>query len=378
MAYILAIGATLQLRSPATHRAGKASPETDKKELWESINPLDAAARPKPGRRASLDDGTLADELAIGIDGPLRELAGGPVADRDSGPALSPAALRELVRACRPRQWVKNVLVIAAPGAAGALGHPEVAGKIILAFVCFCALSSATYLFNDIHDRAEDRENPLRRERPIASGALAIPVAVAGAIALIAFGLGVALFVRPWLAAVAGSYVLLTGSYTLWWRHVAVADIAAISGGFVLRALAGGVATSVPVSRWFLLVTSFGALFLVTGKRYAELRQVDDTRRVRAALRQYSERYLLFVIGLSASVATTAYCLWAFQRSHQAKLSWYELTVIPFVLWLMRYGLLIDRGEGQAPEELILRDRFLLSMGAAWTVIFVVGVYVVA
>ncbi len=269
------------------------------------------------------------------------------------------------------------MLVVAAPGAGGALGRPEIAGKIMLAFICFCALSSATYLLNDIHDRLEDAENPARRHRPIASGELPVGAAIAAAIALVAAGLAIAMFVRPWLAVVALAYLLLTGSYTLWWRSVAVADIAAISGGFILRALAGGVATSVTVSRWFLLVTSFGALFLVAGKRYAELRQADDKRRMRAALRQYSERYLLFVTALSASVATTAYCLWAFQRSHQAKLSWYELTVIPFVLWLMRYGLLIDQGEGQAPEELITRDRFLLGMGAAWLVIFVVGVYVV-
>ncbi len=240
---------------------------------------------------------------------------------------------------------------MAAPGAAGALGRPEIAGKIILAFVCFCALSSATYLLNDIRDRHEDRENPRRRGRPIASGELSVGLAVAGAIGLIAFGLAIALYVRPLLAVVGGSYLLLTGSYTLWWRSVAVADIAAIAGGFVLRALAGGVATSVSLSRWFMLVTTFGALFMVTGKRYAELRQADGSKPVRAALREYSERYLLFVIGLSASVATTAYCLWAFQRSHSAKLSWYELTVIPFVLWLMRYALLIDRGEGHSPKS---------------------------
>jgi len=373
--YILAAGATLQ---PQHRLRGQPSPEIDHKELWEAINPLDAAAHPKLGRRASLDEGALEGELEIGIEGPLQALADGGRGPGAERPAFSPATLRALVRACRPRQWLKNVLVVAAPGAAGALGRPEITGKIVVAFACFCALASATYLLNDIHDRQEDRENPLRQGRPIASGELPVALAVAAAIVLVTLGLGIALLLRPWLAVVGGSYVLLTGSYTLWWRSVAVADIAAISGGFVLRALAGGVATSVPVSRWFLLVTSFGALFLVTGKRYAELRQADGTRRMRASLRQYSERYLLFVVGLSASVATASYCLWAFQRSHQAKLSWYELTVIPFVLWLMRYALLIDQGEGQAPEELILRDRFLLSMSAAWLVIFVVGVYVVA
>jgi len=376
LAYILASGATSELQLPPCKQP---LPEIDDEELWKAINPLDAAARPKPERRAALDDGTLEADLTVGIDGPLGELADGSSRPSGARPRRAFATLAALVVACRPRQWVKNVLVVAAPGAAGALGKPEIAGKIVLAFVCFCALSSATYLLNDIHDRQEDRLNPRRRNRPIASGKLPVPVAVAAAIGLALFGLGIGLAVRPWLAAVGAAYLLLTCSYTLWWRSVAVADIAAIAGGFVLRALAGGAATAVPVSRWFLMVTSFGALFLVTGKRYAELRQNEGaSQRKRASLEQYSERYLMFVIGLSASVATAAYCLWAFQRSHSAKISWYELTVIPFVLWLMRYALLVDRGEGHAPEELIMRDGFLLTMGAAWLAIFVVGVYIVA
>ena len=131
-------------------------------------------------------------------------------------------------------------------------------------------------------------------------------------------------------------------------------------------------------------MASFGALFLVAGKRYSELRasSADGTREpllksARASLEEYSERYLRFVVGLAATVTTTAYCLWAFQRSHQARLSWYELTVIPFVLWLLRYALLIDRGRGESPEELVLGDRFLLIMSAAWAALFVAGVYVV-
>ncbi len=281
------------------------------------------------------------------------------------------------MRACRPRQWIKNLLVLAAPAAAGILLRPEVAGKLLLTFVSFCALSSSTYLLNDVRDREEDRRHPRRRTRPIASGELPVGVAVAAAVALATGGLAIALLVRPWLAGVGLAYLLLTGGYTLWWRSVAVADIAAVAGGFVLRALAGGVATSVTVSRWFLLVTSFGALFLVAGKRYAELRDGERGETVRASLRVYSERYLRFVIGLAATVTTTAYCLWAFQRSHHAHLSWYELTVVPFVLWLLRYALLLDRGDGYAPEELVLGDGFLLSMSAAWAAVFVCGVYVV-
>ncbi len=290
--------------------------------------------------------------------------------------AVDPRRLGALIRACRPRQWVKNVLVVAAPGAAGILTHPDVAGKVLLAFACFCMLASSTYLLNDVHDLAEDRHNPRRRERPIASGELSVRAAVAAALAFAIGGLALAAAVRPALAGVGAGYLALTASYTLWWRSVAVADIAAVAGGFVLRALAGGVATSVPVSRWFMLVTSFGALFLVAGKRYAELTGGEPAGIVRVSLRTYSVQYLRFVLGLAATVTTTGYCLWAFQRAHSAKLSWYELTVAPFVLWLLRYALLIDGGEGQAPEELVLHDGFLLSMAGAWLAVFVCGVYV--
>ncbi|MGO9489261.1 MAG: decaprenyl-phosphate phosphoribosyltransferase [Solirubrobacteraceae bacterium] len=301
----------------------------------------------------------------------------GKLASATRRPARGRLPLRALVRACRPRQWTKNLLVLAAPGAAGILFSPEVPGKLALTFVSFCALSSSTYLFNDLHDRSEDRAHPRRRNRPLASGEISPRLAAVTALALAAGGLGLAAAVRPWLAVVGAAYLLLTGSYTIWWRSVAVADLAAIAGGFVLRAIAGGVATEVTVSRWFLLVTSFGALFLVAGKRYAELRGGGNAGVTRAALDEYSERYLRFVIGLAATVSTTAYCLWAFQHSHQPRLSWYELTVIPFVLWLLRYGLLIDRGEGEAPEDTVLGDRFLLTMSAAWAALFVSGVYVV-
>ncbi len=320
----------------------------------------------------SADVGTPADQPLPTTAPVTRPLGSDPLPGR-SGLRATGAAL---VRACRPRQWVKNLLVLAAPGAAGILTKPDVPGRLAVTFAAFCALSSATYLLNDVHDRHEDRAHPRRRRRPIASGALSPRLAVAAAIALLAIGLGVAAVVRPWLAVVGLAYVLLTGSYTLWWRSVAVADIACVAGGFVLRALAGGVATDITVSRWFLLVTSFGALFLVSGKRYAELRGAAAGSR-RASLEQYSERYLRFVAGLAATVATTAYCLWAFQRSHQAHISWYELTVIPFVLWLLRYALLVEQGDGEAPEELVFADRFLLTMSAAWVALFAAGAYVV-
>jgi decaprenyl-phosphate phosphoribosyltransferase len=178
--------------------------------------------------------------------------------------------VQALLGVCRPRQWGKNLLVLAAPGAAGVLFDPEIPGRVALAFVAFCLLSSCTYLLNDVHDRAEDGRHPEKRKRAIAAGDVSVALATRTALLLAACGLGIAAAVSPALAGMGAGYLLLSGSYTLWWRGLAVADIAAVAGGFVLRAIAG-VAAGVPVSRWFVIVTTFGALFLVAGKRYAEL-----------------------------------------------------------------------------------------------------------
>jgi decaprenyl-phosphate phosphoribosyltransferase len=320
-------------------------------------------------------------------------------------PASGLATAKAVLEACRPRQWSKNLLVLAAPGAAGVLLHPEVPGRVAAAFISFCLLASSTYLLNDVHDRHEDAGSPAKRARPIASGRLAVRTAVPAAVVLAAAGLAIAALVTPALAGVGAAYLLLTGSYTLWWREVPVADIAAVAGGFVLRAVAGGVATDVAVSRWFLIVTSFGALFLVSAKRYAEL--VGSERGAttalelvrqgpavgqpgaagvattpvaspagRSALTEYSAPYLRFVMILAAAVAVGAYCLWAFQRRVHGLSVWYDLTILPFVLWLLRYALLVDQGSGQAPEELVTHDTFLLAMAAAWAVAFAGGLYV--
>jgi len=173
---------------------------------------------------------------------------------------------------------------------------------------------------------------------------------------------------------IGAGYLALTACYTLWWRSVAVADIAAVAGGFVLRALAGGVATSVPVSRWFMLVTSFGALFLVAGKRYAELSESSTLAARRSTLRSYSIGSLRALLAVSATLAGAAYAMWAFTRPEHGV--WYELSMVSFVLWLARYAVLLGRGAGQAPEELILRDRVLLALSVAWALLFLCGVYV--
>jgi decaprenyl-phosphate phosphoribosyltransferase len=279
-----------------------------------------------------------------------------------------------LLRACRPRQWSKNLLVLAAPAAAGVIDRPEVAAQAAGAFVVLCLLSSATYLLNDVRDREQDRMHPRKRTRPVAAGELSAPAAMVTAAAMALLGLGLAVAITPALAGVGAGYLALTASYSLWWRRVVVIDILAIAAGFVLRAIAGGVATDIYLSRWFVIVTGGCAIFLVAAKRYAELREHTSTPIRRATLRRYSPQNLRLTLAAAASVAGVAYISWAFTRP--AHLLWYGLSIAPFLLWLARYSSLIGAGGGQAPEELILRDRALLALSILWGVLFLGGVYV--
>src|SRR4051794_18763381 len=175
---------------------------------------------------------------------------------------------RGIVRALRPKQWLKNVLVLAAPGAAGVLGQGDVLANVALAFVAFCAASSGTYLLNDVRDVEADRLHPRKRARPIAAGTVPGWLAVALAVVLLVAGLVVAASVGVKLLVVLAAYIALTSSYTLWLKHIEVVDIVAIASGFILRAVAGGAAAGVPLSRWFIIVASFGSLFIVAGKRH--------------------------------------------------------------------------------------------------------------
>src|SRR5262249_37899607 len=158
--------------------------------------------------------------------------------------------LHAVMATLRPRQWMKNVLVIAAAGAAGALGHDDVPSRVAVAFAAFCLLASGLYAINDVHDAAEDRRHPVKRGRPVASGELRPAFALALGLGLIVVGVLASYAVRPLLAVVALAYVALTLSYTWVWRRVPLLDISAIAGCFVLRALAGGVAAPVELSRW--------------------------------------------------------------------------------------------------------------------------------
>ena len=287
------------------------------------------------------------------------------------------ASARVWIRLARPRQWVKNVLVFAAPGAAGVLTERGPLLDTLVAFACLCLAASGAYFVNDALDADADRQHPTKRTRPVAAGEIERGAALRWGAVLVVAAVG-ASFAASWeLAAVVGGYVVLTASYSLWLKHEPVLDLATVAAGFVLRAIAGGLAVGVTISPWFLIVAASGSLFMVTGKRDAELVGLGDGAvGHRRALAHYSGAYLGYVRAVSSSVAILAYCLWAFERSEPVgDPIWFELSIVPFVLGVLRYAFLLDRGDGGAPEELALSDRMLQALGAAWALTFAIAVH---
>jgi decaprenyl-phosphate phosphoribosyltransferase len=287
--------------------------------------------------------------------------------------------MNAIIRTARPKQWLKNVLVLAAPGAAGVLNEPEALGKTLLGFVALCLAASGIYFWNDVLDVESDRAHPTKCRRPIAAGQLGTGVAlVIGSLLPIA-ALVIASLTGEWKAVAAvAAYIVVTLTYSAIWKHVAVIDLIAISAGFVLRAITGAAVTDVPMSSWFILVTTFGSLFIVTGKRFAESRELGDgAGQLRATLEVYSEAYLRFVLAVTCGGALLSYCMWAFETKELSgtDLPLYELSIVPIVTAFLRYALVLEQGHGSAPEEVFAADRVLQVLGLLWVVVFALAVY---
>lgn len=284
-----------------------------------------------------------------------------------------------LLRTARPVQWSKNVLVFAAPGAAGVLDNREALGDALVAFVAFCLAASGTYFLNDATDRVADRRHPTKCRRPIAAGVVPAGLAYVIGAGLIVGGVAVG-FIPHWqLAVTVAAYVALTTSYSFWLKHIVVVDLVAIAGGFVLRAIGGAAATGVGISNWFFIVACFGSLFIVTGKRGGEAGELaGDAAAIRPTLGVYTTSYLAYLRSVSSGVMMVAYCLWAFEKADLAGASgfpWYQLSIVPFAVAVLRYAMLLDLGQGSTPEEIALNDRaFQIAIGA-WMAIFACGIY---
>jgi decaprenyl-phosphate phosphoribosyltransferase len=283
------------------------------------------------------------------------------------------------VVALRPRQWLKNVLVFAAPLAAGSIFQPDVLLPSVIAFIAFCLISSSTYIINDLRDLSADQQHPTKRARPIPAGQLPRTAAIIEAIVLALVSIAISASVRPALAAVVIVYFIFTLAYSMFLKHEPVIELALLAMGFLLRAIAGGVASDLPISQWFLIVAGFGSLFMAAGKRASELQAANAAGEGTAAIQRkslagYSPGYLRFVWGTAAAVTITAYCLWAFDVANQeSSLPWAEWSIVPFVLAILRYAVVIDNGRGEVPEDAVLRDHVLQILGLAWIILFGLG-----
>lgn len=291
-----------------------------------------------------------------------------------------------MIKALRPRQWIKNVLVIAAPAAAGSqtLTDSSVLFSVAVAFVAFCMAASSVYLINDALDVEADRAHPTKRFRPIAAGVLPVGLAYAMAAVLIIAALGISVaFAHPALAIVVAVYIVLQLMYCFGLKHQPVLDIAFVSSGFLLRAVAGGAAAEVAISQWFLLVMAFGSLFMAAGKRYAELSlHLETGAKIRKALESYTPTYLRFVWTLSATVLVLCYALWAYDRGSDPSQSsgaavWLQISIVPFTIAVLRYAVDVDAAQAGEPEDIALGDRVLQVLAALWVLTVVVGVYIV-
>ena len=290
--------------------------------------------------------------------------------------AMSPVAL---ARALRPLQWVKNGLVflpfVFAVDIAWSTDDldpvPELLLKLVLVALAFCALSSAIYLFNDLMDRSGDRLHPVKRKRPIASGEVSVPVAGTVMVVLAAAGLAVMVFVEPLLGVAGGLYSVINIGYSLGLKQVVLLDAFAVTSGYVIRAAAGAVAIDVTPSPWLYATTGAGALFIVLGRRFAEVRLAGDSAEgQRSVLKDYSGPFINQLLMLSAAAAWLSYTLYTVEATNLPENNTMLFTLPLVTFGLFRYLFLLNNSEqAEAPEQLIIRDLPLVLSIVSWVAV---------
>jgi 4-hydroxybenzoate polyprenyltransferase len=301
---------------------------------------------------------------------------------RPSGaPIPSPAAtfsLGALIRSLRPKQWSKNLLVFAGLVFTYNLLNPGMLAQVFGAFVTFCALSSAGYLWNDLRDVEADRLHPVKRNRPIASGRVPRSLAAVVALVLGFSGIALAFVLGSGFALVASLYLLLTISYSIWLKHLVLIDVFGIAAGFVLRAVGGAVVIGVPVSPWLYVCTVLGSLFLALGKRRNELELLEGhAGSHRKNLEEYTVELVDQLILIVASVTIMAYSLYTFTAENLPRDHSMMLTIPLVVYGLFRYLYLVRvRHQGGAPEDLFLTDPGLLGAAITWIVVALGVLYI--
>ncbi|MBN1594656.1 decaprenyl-phosphate phosphoribosyltransferase [candidate division FCPU426 bacterium] len=268
----------------------------------------------------------------------------------------------------RPQQWHKNLVVFAGLIFSGHLAHLPLVVKAVQAFMVFCLAAGAIYIINDVKDRESDRQHPVKKQRPLAAGRITPGEAgwLAGLLLLASLAWG--LFLTPFFAFTVAVYVLLNLSYTYGLKNYVIVDVFIITTGFVLRAAAGAMIISVPISSWLLVVTTLGALFLGFAKRRHELITMGDRAAAhRKSLGEYSPELLDQFMGVVASCTIIAYSLYAFTSQTASEYQYLMLTV-PFVIYgILRYLYLVyQRNLGGTPELIFLQDKPLITAIVLW------------
>lgn len=293
-----------------------------------------------------------------------------------AAPTGRPAVVRGLVRAARPRQWVKNGFVFV-PAAFGGVLLTHV-GPVVLAAVAFSLAASGLYLINDVCDRESDRLNERTRRRPIASGQVGVQVALVTAAALLVVGTGLAAVVSWKTAAIVGAYIVSTLVYTFGLKRVVLVDVMLLATGFVLRLWGGAAAANIQASTWLLLCMMFLALFLGFGKRRHDLLTLkEDAGAHRAVLNEYTPALLNQFLVATMVATMLSYALYVF-TSVQAAAHRGLLLTIPFAVFgVFRYLLITEvHAQGGSPEDLLLTDRPLQLATVGWIVIVILSLYV--
>jgi len=272
----------------------------------------------------------------------------------------------------RPKQWTKNLFIFAGILFSQNLFDLQLLLKAIAAYFIFCALSGAMYIINDIADLERDRKHPVKSRRPIASGRLSSRHALVAAIITLPLSLGLAHFLEPSFFLVSLGYFVLQLAYSLGLKHVAVLEVCAIAGGFVLRVVGGAVVIAVEISPWLLVCTSLLSLFLALNKRRHELVSLgDEAQAHRRVLAEYTTSFLDKMIAAVSALTVLAYALYTVSGRTVAVFGTKNLVyTFPFVLFgILRYLYLVHRkGEGGRPENMLVSDAPLLVNVFLWVV----------
>lgn len=281
--------------------------------------------------------------------------------------------------ALRPKQWAKNVFVLAPLVFAGLLGEPEAVGRALAAFAVFSALASSVYLLNDVADRENDRLHPIKRHRPVASGRVSLGLAgtTSGVLAIGSLAAAVALGTR--FTLIAAAYLVLNLAYSFGLKKVVILDVMMVAAGFLFRAWGGAAVLSVEMSHWLILCTGLLALFLGFVKRRQEIAALAGATAQRPILREYSLPFLDQMIAVVTASTVLAYTLYAFSPEVAEKLGTRHMGLtIPFVLFgIFRYLYLVhQRGEGENPTALVTSDGPLLLNVLLWAASVVVALHV--